>query len=218
VVMPGSWFLPRTEIDRLFGALAAEGRRIVGPTVADGAVVYDELASPADLPFGWTADAAPGTYRLRATDGSRAFDCGVAVTAWKRFTHPSLVPLTRARRDGDLVTVVPAVGPAPRLAFVGVRACELAALGIQERAMRAGPAGDPDHAGRREAALVVAVECAQAMSTCFCTSMATGPEVNDGADVVLSELDEGFVVRIGSAAGASVVEPLALRPATATEA
>ena len=43
--------------------------------------------------------------------------------------------------------------------------------------MRAGPAGDADHAARRDAALVVAVECATATSTCFCTSMGTGPEV-----------------------------------------
>jgi sulfhydrogenase subunit beta (sulfur reductase) len=217
MVMPASFFLPRTDLDRLFAALASDGRRIFGPTIADGAVVYDELDSPVDLPHGWTAETAPGSYRLNSTGSSRAFDYGVALTAWKRFTHPALVPLTRARRDGELVTVVPVREPAPRLAFIGVRACELAALGIQERAMRAGPAGDPDHAARREASLVVAVECAQALSTCFCTSMATGPELNEGADVVLSELDEGFVVRIGSAAGAAVVEPLALRSATPNE-
>jgi sulfhydrogenase subunit beta (sulfur reductase) len=205
MVIPVSRFLPRADIDRLFGALAADGRRIVGPTIADGAVVYDELDGPDDLPHGWTAQTAPGSYRLKETGVSRAFDYGVVLTAWKRFTHPSLVPLTRARRDGDLVTVEPVNDPAPRLAFVGVRACELAALRIQERAMRAGPAGDHDHAARRDASLVVAVECAQAMSTCFCTSMGTGPEVRDGADVVLSELDEGFVVTIGSEAGAAIV-------------
>ena len=217
MVMPAPVYLPRTELGRLFGALAADGRTVVGPTVADGAVIYDRLESPGDLPHGWTAETAPGRYRLDATSGARAFDYGIAVTAWKRFTHPSLVPLTRARRDGELVTVAPVHEPPPRLAFVGVRACELAALRIQERAMRAGPAGDPDHVARRDAALVVAVECARAMSTCFCTSMAAGPEVTDGADLILSELDEGFVVRVGSAPGGAVVEPLALRPATQAE-
>jgi len=215
--MSATFFLPRMELDRLFAALAADGRRIVGPTIVDGAVTYDELVSAAELPYGWTAETAPGSYRLEESGGSHAFDYGVAVTAWKRFTHPSLVPLTRARRDGDVVTIVPASEPAPRLAFIGVRACELAALGIQERAMRAGPAGDADHAARRDASLVVAVECAVAMSTCFCTSMATGPEVGAGADLVLSELDDGFVVRVGSAAGAAILETLALRPAASNE-
>jgi len=217
MVMPATYFLPRAELDRLFGALAADGRRVMGPTIADGAVVYDELQGPSSLPYGWTADTAPGSYRLRATDRSRAFDYGVAVTAWKRFTHPSLIPLTRMRRDGGRIAVEPVVEPAPRLAFVGVRACELAALDIQERAMRAGPAGDSDHAARRDAALIVAVECAAAASTCFCTSMGTGPEVNGGADLVLSELDDGFVIRVGSPAGAAVVERLDLRPSVPAE-
>jgi NAD(P)H-flavin reductase/Fe-S-cluster-containing hydrogenase component 2 len=217
MVTSGARYLPRQELDRLFEALEADGRRIVGPTVADGAVVYDELNEASSLPHGWATDTAPGSYRLRATGSARAFDYGIPVTAWKRFTHPSIVPLTRARRDGDLVSVESVDEPAPRLAFLGVRACEIAALDIQERALRAGPVGDADHSGRRDAALVVAVECAMATSTCFCTSMGTGPEVGSGADLILSELDDGFVVRAGSTAGAALVDPLDLRAAAPDE-
>jgi sulfhydrogenase subunit beta (sulfur reductase) len=217
MVIDGAGFLPRTELARLFAELQGDGRRIVGPTVVDGAVVYDELASPAELPIGWTADTAAGSYRLRSTGRERAFDHGVGLTSWKRFTHPPVVPLTLGRRD-DTRVVVEAVRPdPPRLAFVGVRACELAALAIQDRAMRAGPVGDTDHAARQDAALTVAVECASAASTCFCTSMGTGPEVTAGADVVLSELDDGFVVRAGSPVGTALVERLALRPAARAE-
>ena len=213
MVTPAATFLPRSDLDRLFKALSADGRRIVGPTIAEDAVVYDELDGPADLPAGWRSETAPGSYRLHETDGLRAFDHGVGVTAWKRFTHPSIVPLTRGSRNGPLVQIESVPTDAPKLAFLGVRACEIAALQIQERAMRAGPAGDADHAARRDAALVVAVECATSTSTCFCTSMGTGPEVQDGADLVLSELDDGFVVRVGSDAGAAVIDPLDLRVA-----
>lgn len=215
--MPVTSYLPRTDLERLFAALSADGRRIVGPTVVDGAVVYDELRSPKELPFGWRAETAPGHYRLVENDQLRAFDYTVGVTAWKRFTHPSVVPLTRARRDGDTVVIEPVVTSPPRLAFIGVRACELAALGIQDRAMRAGPLGDADHVAREEAALVVAVECATATSTCFCTSMGTGPEVRAGADIVLSELAEGFVVRAATRAGEAIVQRLDLRPAEPRE-
>ncbi|MGH2512383.1 MAG: 4Fe-4S dicluster domain-containing protein [Candidatus Limnocylindrales bacterium] len=212
-----SYFLPAAELAALFDALRSDGRRVVGPTVAEGAVVYDELDTPAELPHGWVADTAPGRYRLQATGNQRAFDYVTAVTAWKRFTHPALIPLTRSRRDGSSIRVEPVVDVPPRLAFVGVRACEIAALDIQERAMRAGPVGDADHVARRAAALVVAVECAAATSTCFCTSMGTGPEVRAGADLVLSELDDGYVVRVGSAAGAAVLDRLELALATQVE-
>jgi sulfhydrogenase subunit beta (sulfur reductase) len=217
VVIATSRFLPRADLDRFFTALAADGRRVLGPTVVDGAIVHDELSSFAELPNGWTADTAPGSYRLRATGLDRAFDYNVGVTSWKRFTHPPLVPLTRGRREGGQVVVEAVEVEAPRLAFVGVRACELAALRIQDRAMRAGPLGDADHIARGDAALVVAVECATAAGTCFCTSMGTGPEVDDGADIALSELDEGFVVRVGTDAGAAVVDRLDLRPAAPAE-
>ena len=58
-----------------------------------------------------------------------------------------------------------------------------------------GPVADPDYTARRRAALVVAVECTVAGATCFCTSMGTGPEIpGDDADLVLTELDDGFLV------------------------
>jgi sulfhydrogenase subunit beta (sulfur reductase) len=217
VVTETAWFLPRGELDRLFAALRVDGRRIIGPTVLDGAVIHDELTSVSELPVGWTTETAPGSYRLRESGGERAFDYAVALTSWKCLTHPPIIPLTRGRRDGGRVVVESVVEAPPQLAFVGVRACELAALRIQDRAMRAGPLGDADHVAREDAALVVAVECATAAGTCFCTSMGTGPEVTDGADIVLSELDEGFVVRSMTEAGTAIVDRLDLRTAEPVE-
>ncbi len=142
------------------------------------------------------------------------FDANASPTSWKRFVHPPLVPLTRGRRNGEAVVVESVSEPAPKVAFVGVRACELAALRIQDRAMRAGPVGDADHAARQNETITVAVECAAAASTCFCTSMGTGPEIDGGADVILSELDEGFVVRSGTAAGGAILADLGLQAAS----
>ena len=38
---------------------------VLGPTVRDGAIVYDELISTDDLPVGWTDEQNGGTYRLK---------------------------------------------------------------------------------------------------------------------------------------------------------
>ena len=46
--------LPISGIDRLFDALRNKGYRVVGPTVHDGAILYDELESAAELPAGWS--------------------------------------------------------------------------------------------------------------------------------------------------------------------
>ena len=38
------------------------------------------------------------------------------------------------------------------------------------------------------------MQCTRAGATCFCASMGTGPEVTEGYDLVLTELDDGFLV------------------------
>ena len=210
-------FLPRADLDRLIGALAADGRRVIGPTIVDGAVVDDEIETAAQLPNGVTARTGPGHYRLEAAGRARTFDHQASMTSPKGVLHPASVPLSVARREGTAIDVKATAVDPPRLALLGVRACDLAAVRIQDRAMRAGPLGDADHAARRDATFIVGVECARAAETCFCTSMGTGPEITEGADVVLSELDDGFVVRPASAAGETLIGGLGLRPAEAAE-
>jgi len=44
--------MDRNSIDALFDALKRRGFKLVGPTVRDGAIVYNELGAVADLPRG----------------------------------------------------------------------------------------------------------------------------------------------------------------------
>ena len=209
--LPG--FLPRAGLDHFLDLLTADGRRVVGPTVSQGAIVYGEIHRAADLPAGWTADQAPGSYRLKQTGTDRQFDYAVGPTSWKHETFPPRVPITIGRRVGGQSTFEDAVPPAPAVAFLGVRGCEIAALLTQDAVLARSPAVDRDYAARRAAALIIAVECVTSADTCFCTSMGTGPEVTTGFDVAMTELDDGFVVRAGSRAGERLLARLALAPA-----
>ena len=209
-------WLPAADLDRLLDALRADGRTIIGPTVRDDAIVLDEILRAADLPAGWGAETGPGRYRLTRRDDERKFDHAVGPMSPKRWTFPSRAPIRLGRRTPSGVRFT-TVEPHPTsLAFIGVRACELTALQIQDHVLLDGPSIDRDYRSRRAAAFVVAVECATPTSTCFCTSMGTGPEVSAGFDVALIELDEGFVVRVGSAAGATLIDSLELPPADAS--
>ncbi|MEW5990573.1 MAG: 4Fe-4S dicluster domain-containing protein [Chloroflexota bacterium] len=218
-------FLPRDRFDELIAALGEGGRRVVGPTIADGAIVFADLGSAADLPGGWTLQTSPGRARLeRLPEGpgeARTFQYTVSGEGIKRFTFPSRVDALSMETadDGTVrVRVEAPADPAP-LAIVGARACDLAALAVHDRVLVGGPAVDPDYAARRRDLLIVAVECALASSTCFCASMGTGPEVTTGADLVLNELDDGFVIRAATPAGERVLTTVDdLRPATGDQA
>jgi formate hydrogenlyase subunit 6/NADH:ubiquinone oxidoreductase subunit I len=105
---------------------------------------------------------------------------------------------------------VPEEAP-PRYAFLGVRACELAAIAIQDRVFLQGGYVDPIYRARREACCIIAVQCTQAASTCFCTSMGTGPECTAGFDLALTEISHGFLVMVGSPLGTELLSQLTSR-------
>jgi len=204
----GPGFLARADLQVLFDLLREDGRQLIGPTVADGAIVYDEITSVDQLPRGWGDEQSPGRYRLRRRGDERLFGYVVGPTAWKKWTFPALIPLTRSTHDGHKVSFEPEQATPPKLAFLGARACELAALGVQDRVLIGTEFIDPDYMVRRANVFVVAVQCTTSASTCFCTSMGTGPEVTDGFDLSLTELDAGFLVDSGTPAGRAVLERL----------
>jgi sulfhydrogenase subunit beta (sulfur reductase) len=207
-------FLRRDELGRLLALLEEDGRTVIGPIVRDGALSYDRVTSVDDLPTGWSDEQAPGSYRLTHDGSTRTFGLSPPPQGLKRFTFPSRAPLATAERRADgAVAFTPARPQPPRLAFVGVRACEIAGLLTQDRVLTGGPYIDEDYRARREATLVVAVQCTRSWATCFCTSMGTGPEVTVGADLVMTELEEGFVISSGSDTGERLLARLALGPA-----
>ncbi len=50
-------FLERADLDRLIQAMRADGRQVIGPTVRDGAVILDEIATADELPSRRARDA-----------------------------------------------------------------------------------------------------------------------------------------------------------------
>jgi NAD(P)H-flavin reductase/NAD-dependent dihydropyrimidine dehydrogenase PreA subunit len=205
---PAPRFLERAHLQALIDLLAADGRRVIGPTVADGAIVLDEIRRVEDLPAGWGDAQGPGHYSLVRRSDGRLFGFSVGPMSWKRYTFPPATPLTKVSGAADDATYEPWSAEVPPLAFLGVRACEIAALLVQDRVLLGGPFTDQDYRARREASLVVAVQCTTASSTCFCASMGTGPEVGAGHDLVLTELEAGFVIDAGSPAGRAILDRL----------
>jgi len=206
--------LVRDDLDCLFDALCERGYRIVGPTLRDGAIVYAELESSADLPAGWTDAQAPARYRLERRDDAALFGYAVGPHSWKAELLPPQVRLWQAGRDLEIEAPEPDTGST---AFIGVRPCELAAIAVQDRVFVGGRYQDSDYAARRTAAFIVAVDCGDPSELCFCTSVGGGPEAREGFDLALTELLEPehcFLVRAGSQIGEEVLGDLPVRDAT----
>ena len=200
----------------LFDALRGRGYTVVGPTVRDGAIVVAELASVAELPFGWGVEAEAGRYRLRERADTAAFGHSAGPQSWKSVLHPARARLWSADRATGSVEAGEAAEP-PRYALLGVRPCDVRAVGILDQVLTGGRHADPVYRGRRDGAFIIAVECTEPGATCFCTSMGCGPGVESGFDLAMTELADAeghrFVVRAGTPAGADVLADVPSRAA-----
>jgi ferredoxin len=189
----------------------------VGPLVENGAIVYGDVETAEDLPVGWTDVQEAATYRLERRDDEARFGYAVGPHSWKQFLFPPRVRQFRAERGTDGAFEVEADEPdGTPLALLGVRACELKAIGIQDRVFLGGAYREPDYDARRGGLFVVAVNCFEPGGTCFCVSMDAGPHVRDGYDLALTEILDGehrFLVETGSERGAEVLRELPLRGA-----
>ncbi len=195
-------------LGELVDVLRGRGYRVVGPTLRDGAIVYDELDSAGKLPAGWTEVHEPGAYRVERRGDEARFGFTVGPHSWKQFLLPPRVRLWRARRNGEVAEIEEEPPPDQPYAFFGVRSCDLSAIAIQDRVLTGGRYVDRDYAARREGTFVVVVDCAEPGRLCFCTSMGTGPAAESGYDLALTELLDGehrFLVRVGSERGAEVL-------------
>ncbi|WP_297529752.1 4Fe-4S dicluster domain-containing protein [Thiohalobacter sp.] len=205
-------FLTREGLERLIEVLARH-HRVYGPQVRDGAIVLAPLARDSRLPVGVALDAGPGRAELRHTDSPRQFDWVVGPQAVKPLLFAPIQPLWGWTRGEDgRLAFRPVTPEAESLAVIGVRACDLAALRLTDAHFVEGPAIDPHYCAAREALFLVAVNCARPAATCFCAATGDGPSANAGFDLLLDELDAGFLVTIGSDRGAELLADIDLSP------
>ena len=214
-------------LGELFGALRNGGYKIIGPTVRNEAVIYDELKSPDDLPKGWSDQTDSAQYRLRKGNEQFYFGFNLGPQSWKKFLFPPRRRLWSAEKDKLGFVVKEEKREFDNFAFLGVRPCEISAIKVLDRVFKDGQyrpaltagavllnAGrDPGYIEAREKTLIIALNCGQAGGTCFCASMGTGPKSISDFDLALTEVLDGdrhyFVVEIGSAKGMELAGEIA---------
>lgn len=207
--------LLQERLQDLMDALNDAGYACVGPMLRDDAIIYGRLNGAADLPLGVVDQQSPGSYRTHVTASQRRFAWANGPQALKPFLFAPRDTLWWATRqaDGSLVFDARQSRHKP-LAVIGARACDLAALALQDKHFLQGAYPDPGYASRREGLFIVAVNCSHPADTCFCASTGDGPRASSGFDIALTELDDGFVAEAGSARGAAILQALSLPDAT----
>ncbi|MSP13305.1 MAG: sulfite reductase subunit A [Chloroflexi bacterium] len=233
----------RAALQQVVDVLSQQGYRVVGPTVRENVIVYDDLSSVEQLPIGYKDTQEGGSYWLKQTKEPLLFGYVLGPESWKKYLSPPHLRLWQAQRANGTIHLIPEntlkrqqhtseghetlpgapdpAAPHHPLALFGARACELAAIAVQDRVFLQGPYVDPIYRAQRENLFIVAVNCTRPGGTCFCTSMRTGPKATHGFDLALTEVyappRHYFIVEVGSDAGAAVLAAIPHQPAGAAD-
>jgi len=203
------------EFDSLINKLKEKGYTPIGPTIQNGAIIYSEINSSSDLPIGFTDVQKPGFYRLENSGNGSYFNFVVGPQSWKKFLYPSIQKLFTAYYKNNKLEIEREEDTKTKYAFIGVRACEINSIEIQDRVFFGGEFQNSKYKTLRKNSLIIAVNCSKAGSNCFCTSMGTGPEVKSGYDILLTEIlnenEHYFLIEIGSERGNEIVSEVNTR-------
>jgi ferredoxin len=224
--MAGASTLTLDGLQSVIDVLREQGYTVLGPTVADGVIDYRPIAGVDELPRGWGDAQDNASYRLRRRDDDAvfAFACGAQSAKPVFFPADELMWRSRLRAQGPELERPAEAAPGPPYAFLGLRSCDLAAIGIHDEVLTSRMAVDARYARRRQDSVIIAVTCTDPAGTCFCVSMDTGPVPRQGYDLALTELyadgPHRFVAQAGSPRGEELlaaVAPTAVTAATAAD-
>ncbi len=217
-------FLPKEALPQMIDALHDEGFKVIAPVRHMDVIALRPIERAAQMAVGLIDEQDGGKYRLADGDPTMYFEAVVGATSPKNYFFPSRHQLFAFHTKGEQFVLDEGPPQPPKLAFIGVRACDLAAIGVQDRVF-----GIADHQvtmrcesetyyqQTREQSFLVAVDCTRPGGTCFCASWGTGPAANELYDVAMTELRGGFVVRAASEAGQRLLERLPLREPSLAE-
>ena len=213
-VAPG-WTMSPDDLAAMVAALCTEFDEVIAPVLVDGVIRMRPVDSVDELPQGTIDDQGPGSYRTTATGHPHRFSYVVGPDSLKAIVHPPRSPVWTMTRDEAGTVAVSITQPHPvRRAVLGTRACDIAALHRLGRTQLDGPHPDPHHVAARDGLFLIGVDCSRPAPTCFCESTGTGPFIDGGVDLALTEVDgdDGvqYGLRAGSERGREFAESLGL--------
>jgi len=115
-------------------------------------------------------------------------------------------PQMETMLTGDRNEAASTSGPEEPIAIVGARPCDARALLMLDRVFGTGERTDPYWTRRYRDALVVVAGCTEPMAGCFCNWLGSGPFGRTGADIMLTDTGDAFVVEACSEKGSGFLE------------
>lgn len=142
--------------------------RVIAPVEADGKIAFKAVTPDDNINLGFTITKKPP----------------------KELIFPQCEKLM-VFEEGQLHN---SASQAEKTVILGIRPCDCRSFLILDQVFFCKQFSDPYYASRRENTLLVAIGCNQPASTCFCTSVGGSPFSSQGADILLVDSGDAYVV------------------------
>ncbi|MDR1776936.1 MAG: 4Fe-4S dicluster domain-containing protein [Desulfovibrio sp.] len=113
--------------------------------------------------------------------------------------NPEDVGMTLGTVPEDASTTLPTL-------IFACRSCDARGFAVLDRPFLKGPFADPYYKARRARLAVITLTCSTGCNTCFCHWVGGGPSSPEGSDVLMTEIEDGFVLQAMTPAGEALLE------------
>jgi NAD-dependent dihydropyrimidine dehydrogenase PreA subunit len=137
-----------------------------------------------------------------------ALDCSALLPSPKEFLFPQYEPLFRVEeKRGGVLNPVSLADRNRRVVF-GVRSCDISAITLLDR-FYFSQFDDSYYCARRRNTLFISIVCKTPDPTCFCIGLQTGPYLERGFDIQLTDLGDRYLVQADTKEGIRTIREMA---------
>lgn len=97
--------------------------------------------------------------------------------------------------------------------LLGVHPCDVNAIAVLDKAYM-GEYPDPYYQEKRKNTIIIALNCNTMGETCFCSLFGTGPALESKYDILMTDLENEYLLEAGSKPGYDILEKLGVSAAS----
>ncbi len=202
------------DLKNLYNELIKE-YTVISPIINEDSnvIVFEKNNDFSKIPFHYSSIENTASYFLDKNH-KKYFSYVRPVNSPKNFLRPSEELLFKVvKRNGEIF--FENVTEIKKIAFFDVRKCDLKAISILDDVfIHKNHFPDEYYKIKRENATFISVNCINVSDNCFCSSMEVDFKEDYIADIVITELDDEFLLEINSEKGLKLINLLDLKEAS----
>jgi ferredoxin len=170
-------FITRKDLEAWLRGVSGE-RRLFAPVEEDGVLLYQQVDRIEEIVWDFTRPAM----------------------SIKEILFPQTEHLMTFEMNDGNIQLTESFIAAPAVIF-GVRPCDARGAQILDKVLLEAKPEEKYYQARRRSTVLVGLACQQMGETCFCTSVGGGPSDPAGMDILLHQVEGGYLVEMVSGTG-----------------